>query len=532
MAVQPQTYDYLNRAWKSACKVLFGEEIGELEDYREWLEEYITRPQVAKSAVSGKPVSLAAQDYARGARFIGFEEIDFGKKFAPLSMNDIKDIDSIVQAVQERLLYTGNIILGNSKFVENSANVVDSHFVYDSSVVSDSKYVALSHMVRKCSYMFGVQGDAESEFIFKCSDNHKAKRCFECYTAISCSDCYYSMHPQDCHELLFCFGSRSKSYCVGNLPLPKEKYLPLKAKLLFELREKLKKEKRAFSLLEVVQEARRHPPEIRIPVAGAEEKGDVRPVEEAFSRTSSLLLGRELSGIDSYASFLTKHVRQRLTFKSPISGKKAYLSSYMANLAGLYNIKGSFVPEEELVEIGKIAIGAEKAGSLRMDAPALAELLHPIAYSAMCDVIGTNRNLIDCAIVGYSEDCYKTDACVYSKKCGYSFWPRESEHIFGGSMVWESSFCMKAYQSKKLIRCFEADMCESCADLYFSHNCENVNGSMFCFNAKNLRNAVGNAEMGKEEYRKLKSAVQEQVAGELERKKTIPWDIYSLGAKD
>jgi len=531
VAEQSRAYPHLDNAWKSACKILFGRDIGSLSGYREWLLEFVTAPRQEKSAISGRQVSLSYGDYSRNARFAGFDELDFSKKFQPLSINEVKDIDSIVEAVAERMHYAGNIVLGNSKFVESSASVADSHFVIGSSTVSDSKYVAYSHMLRKCSYIFGVEGDADSDFIIRCSDNHNAKRCFECYTAIASSDCYYCMHPQDCRELFFCFGMRSKEYCVGNLALPRDKYLTLKSKLLGELADTLQRDKKVFSLLRVVSEARKHPVEISVPATGVEEKTDIAPMEKAFSHTSSLLLGRELGGMDSYESFLTRHVRPRLVFKSPLSGKKAYLSSYMAKLAQANPIGSSFVTEDELVEVGKISIPKGAVEKIRLDAHALSQILHPIAFCAMCDVIGNTRNLIDCALIGHASDCYRTDAAVYAKKCGYSFWPRESEHIFGSWTVWESSFCMRSYLSKKLTRCFEADTCESCSDLYYSHNCENVNDSMFCFNTKNKRFAIGNAEMPRQQYMIIKQSIISQVAGELESKHDVKWDIFRLAGR-
>jgi len=30
-------YDELNKRWKATCRILFGEEIGELEEYKEYL---------------------------------------------------------------------------------------------------------------------------------------------------------------------------------------------------------------------------------------------------------------------------------------------------------------------------------------------------------------------------------------------------------------------------------------------------------------------------------------------------------------
>lgn len=527
---ETQAYAELNKRWKSTCRIVFGGEVGELEEYKNWLLEYVTPPKLEKSCVSGNDVSFAVSDYAKGSKFIGFDEIDFGKKFQPLSINEVKDIDSILGAVKERAAYTGNIILGTSKFVEGSSNVLDSHFILSSSVVTDSKYAAYCEMLRKCEHMFGVLGDAQSLFTIKSVDGHRGNRMFECYTTLISTDGYYSMRCQDCRELMFSFGARSKSYIVGNLALPKEKYLQLKAKLLAEMREKLKKEKRLFSLLEVIQAANEAAPEIKLPHSPDEEKGDMRPMEEAFANTSALLFGKKLSGLDSYAPFLKRHVRQRRAFKSPFSGKSAYLAGYMTGISDLYKISRRFVTEDEMVEIGKHCIGSEALGTLRMEAAVLAKALRPIAYCALNDTIGTSHNLIDCTLVGHSENCYKVDGSVYAKKCAYCFWPRESEHIFGSWSVWESQFAMKAYYSKKLSRCLEVDNCESCADLYYSHNCENVHEGMFCFNAKNLRNAIGNAPLAPEKYKNIKSSILSQLANELENKKGLKIDIYNITA--
>ena len=96
-------------------------------------------------------------------------------------------------------------------------------------------------------------------------------------------------------------------------------------------------------------------------------------------------------------------------------------------------------------------------------------------------------------------------------------------------MAFESFNCIHCYNSENLNRCFEADSSKSCSDAYFLHNCENVRESMFCFNAKNLTNAIGNAPLPAEQYRKIKSSIISQLADELEEKKSLKWGIFSIG---
>ncbi len=86
----------LNQAFKSTSKVLFGQEIGELEEFEDYLKEMILPFKKAKSYISEKEVLLASEFYPETARFISQEEID-NVEFKPISINEIKDIDSLLE---------------------------------------------------------------------------------------------------------------------------------------------------------------------------------------------------------------------------------------------------------------------------------------------------------------------------------------------------------------------------------------------------------------------------------------------------
>jgi hypothetical protein len=72
---------------------------------------------------------------------------------------------------------------------------------------------------------------------------------------------------------------------------------------------------------------------------------------------------------------------------------------------------------------------------------------------------------------------------------------------------------------------------KSSADCYFCHNVENVRDSMFCFNARNLQYAIGNVEVGKEDYARIKKKVLDEVARKLETEKRFDLNIYNVGCK-
>lgn len=86
----------LDKAWKTTCKILFGDELGGIDSYEEWLKGYSAQMGRRKSRLSDRVVSLAMDDYCVGANFISADEIR--KVSAPLDINDIKDIDSIIGA--------------------------------------------------------------------------------------------------------------------------------------------------------------------------------------------------------------------------------------------------------------------------------------------------------------------------------------------------------------------------------------------------------------------------------------------------
>jgi len=531
MTIASPTYQALDKAWKSTCRVLFGEEVGELATFAEWLKEYMDGVQTEKSIVSGKPVVFSMDCYPKSARFVSFEEVDLGRKFTPLTLNEMKDIDSVVEAVQERALYAGNIVLGHSSFVEGSCNVQDSHFVLGSSGVVDSKYVAYSQHVRRSEYIFGHHGGDKGIHVVKCS-GAEMKRCFECHMVETLSDCYYCSKAQNCIECMFCFGTENMAHAIGNTRLPKEKYLSLKKKLLSEIAGELAGNGKAFSLLALLEKASGKPRGSRLKFGKeAEAPFDILPVERAFSSTAGLLFGRKLERIDNYSHFLYRHVPIDLSSKSALSGNRVLSCGYRLHMLRLYDFEGRLATDSELREIGKIDAGEGAISKMRFSLDSTVEALHPIAYFNLDKVAGKNSNCGDCTVLINSQDCYKGSAFTWDKKCAFSFWPSVCEAVFGSVLTFDSTFSMNCYYSKNLTRAFECDSCESCSGLYFSHNCENVRDSMFCFNVKNLAHAIGNAELPLEQYKKVKAALVSQMAEELEKKHDLPWDIFNIGAK-
>ena len=131
----------INMDFKSTCRLLFGQEIGELEEFAPYLSETNWPYVLGKSCVSGKQVLLSGPHYKKDARFASYEEIPL-LKFQPVSINDIKDIDSLFAAAGEHAVYCGNKVFGKNLGVSLADNVVDGIEMHNTHDVYQSKCVA------------------------------------------------------------------------------------------------------------------------------------------------------------------------------------------------------------------------------------------------------------------------------------------------------------------------------------------------------------------------------------------------------
>ncbi|MCX6771670.1 MAG: hypothetical protein NTX79_06455 [Candidatus Micrarchaeota archaeon] len=525
----PAALPVLQKRWDSTCRVLFGKEVGRLEEFGPWLSDMGERLVHRKSAVSGNDVTYAIRDYAEGSRWISFDEIDFTKKAAPLpaGIDGINNIGLIVSLLQGRFYYAGSAVLGNSQYVEKSSGITDCFYMLQTGKLTECKYIAYSVLGRLNEDGFGVNGNGESAMCVKCCETFRDRRCFELWQSRSCSDCYYSHNLDDCQECFFCFNAKNLRHAIGNVQLPKEKYYEVKKRLQTEMAEKLAREKRLPSLVEIAAKCPK-PSAPRLSAPATPEKADKAVIEEAFAKTCNIVLGRRLQGsIDDYAEWLKRNIRRSETLKSAASGKPVRRFDYCEYFA---LPPGRLLTREEAREAGeKLKIGEKEAESLSL--ANAHESIGKIAFFCPEYRDGMNLNIIECATCGDSAHCYRSSPVVFSKYAGYCFWPRSSEHAFGCAALLSSEFNIRCFNSVKLARCFEVDFSRDCSGCYYCHNVENCTDCMLCFNAKNLRYAVGNVEVGRERFMEMKKRLLGLAGKELEETKGLHWGIYNIGAQ-
>ncbi len=524
-------YDQVNQKWKSTCRILLGEEIGDMEQYASWLDE--TRPKiiVKKSSLSGHDCIFAVPYYPNDGQFVRFEELDFSQKYSPLDINSIKDLDSLSNAVRERACYAGNIVLGTSQNVEESTGIVDSHYVYKSERFGFSKYIGHSNFATYCEALFAASGCGYSKYCIKPHGSYSIDRCFDVSRTDYSSDIYLSHGLSNCQHCFFCFNLKGMRHCIGNLALPPDKYKSVKDGLVEQVREELVKHKRVRLLIEIANSSEPDYTQLQALAARTlippKEGTNIKPIEEAWAQTSRLLFGRTPGTLSECVGWLSSNTPEIYHCKSVLSQKPVEVADYSYYPTFPNNRLLSM--EETEHAACKLQLTTQEIQQLSMQNAG--QMLSNIAYFTSEWRVGKTANIIECPLALESIDCWRNILPIRSKLCAVGYLPRNSEYLFGVNEVRESSHCVRCYQSARLTRCFECDSCRSCEDCLFCHNAEGCSNCMFCFNVKSMRYAIGNVEMKKEEYLRVKKMVLEEMSKRLEKDKSFPLSIFNIASR-
>ncbi len=531
-------YEKLNQAWKQTCKIVLGDEVGELKDYEELLKQHMAGELIEKpSALSREAVSVPAE--YKALPVAALEELDKLRRIK-LSIDEIKDIDTIVERLREEFVYVGSVALGKSNFVEKSSKVVDSQYIYNSYDIAGSKYVVYGAHIRNQKYVFRSRIGGYSQFVilsrgYNGDERTLTSRIFESIELEYVNDIYYTSNCINCNEVFFSFFQYGARYTVGNLQLSPDKYKQIKAALLEEIRDNLKAKKHVslFDLFMDGTEEREETKRIvqeKLKGEKYEVPFDKKPIEEAFTATSKLLLGKPLEGgIDAYEKWLTKETPyyDYSPVTSTFMGYSTYISRKLYKLP--INVEKSYTTRMEGDIIRQITLSESEASSLSFSN--LAELkkrLSKIYTISLQFLDDQSSNYNDVVVVVSARDVYKAPVAAFTKRTAFSIYSRRSVYVFGSSLVVSSEFTFNAYMSDDIKRGFEVDNSAHSSDIYFSHNCEGSSDVMFCFNGKGQRNSIGHNPLVRDKYIEIKSALLDQIWQELNSKKDFRYGIYSL----
>lgn len=246
-------------------------------------------------------------------------------------------------------------------------------------------------------------------------------------------------------------------------------------------------------------------------------------MEKAFGTATRALFGRELGGIADYAQWLQARIPGGTMVKPGLGTGAVYLPDYslfsripknrIASSSGIKEASGASIPEP----------GDDVSFS------SLADAVRKIAWFVPDYSEGINRDVTESTMPSNSVCMHRCVDVWDSKRVAFGFAGMENESCFGMYRFKGCKFSIHCYNAYELTSCFEMDHCRGCTSSMFCHSCENLSDSMFCFNAKNLKRAIGNVEYPPDEYKRVKESLLEQISSELEKNKTLKWDIYNVG---
>ncbi|VVB56653.1 Uncharacterised protein [uncultured archaeon] len=532
----------LNEAWASTCRVLLHEEVGPLSDFGPYLKKYVGPVQTRRrSSLSNRPVTTADDDFGYDVRYISnSEQAEYQKRHsAAFDINSIKDLDSLLSTLQERFIYSGDVVLGKFHAVERSNRCSIVQYVQDSQDVSDCQYVAHCAMLRQSNYVFGSDCTGEIDYVIKNFQGWKSQRMLETTNTQYCSDVYFSANVRYCQECLFSFNQTGKRHLIGNLELPKDEYFKLKANLLAEMADELKRKKDIISIAELLGGPPRAGKEEKRPKSWNVDEGISAPpyfgrpadypasLDSSFASTCQVLLGRPLPGpMSDYEKWLMRHVRAAPKTKSAMSGRPLWVLPILFNEP----VRNTHVALEEAAEAGRRKLSEADAASLSLSNAR--SLLSSIALFTCEVALGQNAQAIHTVSYSDAVRCFASSTLYDSKDCAYGCWvSHNAERMFGCDHTFYSQSCIHAYRSLRLMRCLEVSDSLDSSDCYFCHHVENCQECLFCFNVKGKRFAIGNVELPREDFLRLKKLLLADLAGRLGKDKTLPFSIYSLGAR-
>ncbi len=250
-------------------------------------------------------------------------------------------------------------------------------------------------------------------------------------------------------------------------------------------------------------------------------------VHTAWKSTCKILLGGEVGELEEYKTYLYRHVEPLGRKKSEISGREVAVSRPERFCQG-----AKFIAEEEWQAYDaalkkKAALSINDIKDVDSALRALGESLYysgNIVLGNSAEVAGSDM----CANATYVLDSHE----VYdSKYIAYSHGVRYCESMFGCSTPAECTFSIKNFISRKSARCFEVFLTHFSSDCYYAANMEGCIECMFSFNQRSKSHMIGNLQLSREQYARLKNKLQEDIRETLRAKKEVPTIFELVGGK-
>jgi len=236
----------IENAFTKTCGLIFGVPYKGIDRYAPWLKRNTRRFEECKSCASGLP--LPNPDYADFLRYPRDRLLSLGEAEAAagglaLDEGELEKlcIPNAGRALSRIAYFSPELKTGNNANNIDCPIEIDCTDCYRSIINIGSKRCAYGWWPRNSEHLFGFNRTRQSAFCINTFDSEKIQRCFEVSEARGCSDCYYCHNVENCTDSMFCFNAKNLKCAVGNVPLPREKYLEVKKRVLAQLNGELSK---------------------------------------------------------------------------------------------------------------------------------------------------------------------------------------------------------------------------------------------------------------------------------------------------
>ncbi|MFH1520818.1 MAG: hypothetical protein ABID61_04180 [Candidatus Micrarchaeota archaeon] len=92
----------------------------------------------------------------------------------------------------------------------------------------------------------------------------------------------------------------------------------------------------------------------------------------------------------------------------------------------------------------------------------------------------------------------------------------------------QSKYILRCCYNNSLTRCFEVSTSVRASDCYLSYNLLNCTDCLFTFNERSKRYLVGNIQLDRDRYLRIKTQLITDLSDELKRKKKLEYSIIDL----
>ena len=235
----------IEKAWKAVSAVMFGRDLGPLQDYEDWLMREVPPILVHKSALSDRMIYAPSFVFyaATKKQLISLEEsLEWGKEHLSYEKAEKLTLANAAKTLGNLRFYSPEVMDGQNTCMEECGAIFYScSYCYKCSALAYDKYCAYSLWPRQSEHIFGSVWVFSCQFCINCFHSENLTRCFEVSNSATCTDCYFCHNCENVRDSMFCFNAKNLRYAIGNREFGKEKYLEIKKGLISEMASELEK---------------------------------------------------------------------------------------------------------------------------------------------------------------------------------------------------------------------------------------------------------------------------------------------------